>query len=82
MKLVICRDMDGPRVFIQSEVKSEKETEIYINVYAWAHARTHTHTHTPPNKTVEMTFLQGRNRDTDMWTLGGKRGWDELREWN
>ena len=43
MKLVICRDMDGPRVFIQSEVKSEKEAS-YINVYAWA--RTHTHTHT------------------------------------
>ena len=72
-------------VFIQSEVKSEKETS-YINVYAWAcaraHTHTHTHTHTPPNKTVEMTFLKGRNRDTDMWTLGGKRGWDELRDWN
>ena len=45
MKLVICRDMDGPRVFIQSEVKSEKEKEIsYINVYA--QACTHTHTYT------------------------------------
>ena len=43
MKLVICRDMDGPRVFIQSEVKSEKETEIYINVYAWACTHTHAH---------------------------------------
>ena len=43
MKLVICRDMDGPRVFIQSEVKSEKEKEIYINMYAWACTHTHTH---------------------------------------
>ena len=46
------------------------------------HGHAGTHTHTQPSKTVEMTFLQGRNRDTDMWTLGGKRGWDELRDWN
>ena len=66
MKLVIFRDMDGPRVFIESEVESEKEKEIlYINVYARACMHAHTHTHTQPRNTVEMTFLQGRNRDTD-----------------
>ena len=84
MKLVIFRDMDGPRVFIESEVESEKEKEIlYINVYA--RACTHAHTHTQPRNTVEMTFWQGRNRDTDReqtWTLGGKRGRGELRDWD
>ena len=53
---IICRDVDGPRVCHTEWSKSEREKQIsYINSYMWN-----------LDKWYRWTYLQGRNRDTDV----------------
>ena len=59
---------------IQSEVSS-KEKNKYINIYVES------------RKMVQMNLLQSRNRDIDIEskrvdTKWGKKGWDELGDWD
>ena len=70
---VICRDVDGPRDSHTEWSKSEREKKIlYINACMWN-----------LEKLYRWTYLQGRNRDTEvvdgqMDTGVDKGGWDEL----
>ena len=74
---VICRDMDGDRDCHTEWNKSEREKQIsYIDAYLWN-----------LEKRYRWTGLQDRNRDTDvenkrMHTKQGKRGWNEMGDWN
>ena len=74
---VICRDVDGPTVCHTERSKSEREKQIsYINTYI-----------RNLEKWYRRTYLQGRNRDTDvenkhMDTKVQKGGWDELGDWD
>ena len=53
---VICKDVDGPRVFHTEWSKSEREKQIsYINAYVWN-----------LGKRYRWTNLHGRNRDADV----------------
>ena len=55
---------------IQSEVR-KRETS-HINADIWN-----------LEKWYRCTYLQGRNRDADIWTRGTrKRGWDEMGDWD
>ena len=69
MKLCICRDVDGPRVCHTEWSESEREKQISCNIaYMWN-----------VEKWYRWTYLQSRNRDTDvenghMDTGGGGEG--------
>ena len=72
MNYVICRDMDGPRGWHTEWSKTERGKQILnINTYMWN-----------LEKWYRWTYLQSRNRDTDVENKhgyqGGKVGWDEL----
>ena len=73
----ICRDVDRPRDCHTEWSKSEREKQISYNIaYMWN-----------LEKWYSWTYLQSRNRDTDienrhMDTRGGERGWDELGDWD
>ena len=55
MKLVICGDVDGSRVYHTEWSKSEREKQISsINAYMWN-----------LEKWYRWSYLQGRNRDPD-----------------
>ena len=52
----ICRDMGGPRDCHTERSKSEREKQIlYVNAYMWN-----------LEKWYRWTYLQSRNRDTDI----------------
>ena len=74
MKLVICRDVDGSRVYHTEWSKSEREKQISsINAYMWN-----------LEKWYRWSYLQGRNRDPDAENKcmdtkgerGGGRNWE------
>ena len=53
---IICKDMDGPRDCYTEWSKSEREKQIsYINAYMWN-----------LEKWYRWSYLQSRNRDTDV----------------
>ena len=74
---VICRDMEGLRDCHTEWSKSEREKQIsYINAYMWN-----------LEKRYRWTYLQSRNRDTDvenkrMDTKEREGEWDELGDWD
>ena len=66
--------MDGPRECCTEWTKSEKEKQVsYINAYMWNLA-----------KWYRWTYLQNRNRDTDVENkcMDTKWGWEELEDWD
>ena len=74
LNCTICRDVDGPRDHHTEWSRSKREKQIlYINAYMWN-----------PEKWYRRTYLQSRNRDTDvenkrMDTKGereGGRNWE------
>ena len=74
---VICRNPGGWRVCHTEWSKSEREKQVsYINAYMWN-----------LEKWYRWTYLQSRNRDTDvekkrMDTKGEEGMWDELGNWD
>ena len=74
---VSSNEVDEPRAYYTDWSKSEREKQIsYINTYMWN-----------LEKWCRWTYLQSRNRDTDlenkfMNTRGREVGWDELGDWD
>ena len=68
-KTVICRDVDGPRDSIQSEVRKRKIS--YINIYMWNLEKWH-----------RWSYLQNRDTDTENKSMDtkGERGGGSKRE--
>ena len=52
---VLCRDVDGPRIYLTEWNKSERDKKMYINALMWN-----------LEKCYQWTYLQGRNRDADV----------------
>ena len=75
-KEAICRDVDGPGECPIEWSESEREKQIlYINAYMW-HIE----------KWYWWTYLQDRNRDTDIenkhMDTKRERGWEKLGDWD
>ena len=70
----LYRDMDGPRDCHTEWGRSERKR--HTNAYMWN-----------PEKWYRWTYLQSRNRVTDiennfMVNKRGREGWDELGNWD
>ena len=64
--------MDRPRACHTEGSKSEREKQIHINAYMYVESR---------KKLYRLTYLQSRNRHTDVENKrmdNGKKGWDGL----